>query len=733
MPLATDQAAWTYLTQTRGLTISEDDKVALRWIDNCRGDESAMLVANTDNEGNLVAIQTTYITPAGQKTPLPPPRITERGPHDWARRGMVRFGIAETATLYLTEGVEDALAVRMATEEPVAATLGVSNLGKAKLPLHVKQVIVVRDGNPDGHAADIGLWRGVVRLMGQRVTVKVTQRPLRLFDKSQPLKDANDVLRAYCAEGVGELLKSAATESNEINTEIILDELSRLDITAFENARQQAGDLLGMRLGALDTACRMLRKRRSEEMASDDEEEINPDDLLWPDPVLDLGEVLDTAVKDLALYVIAEPTTHDLAVLWAFTAHLLHRTDLNIDIAPRLSVQSATPGCGKSTMLDHVACLCPRPILTSSISTAALFRVIDALRPTLFLDEADNMLKGDNRPDLMAILLSGHRRQSATVTRTEPDKDGKFPVVRFSTFTGIVFAAIGRLPEALQDRCLSCWLRRALPKEKPKQLPAGRSQVAIDCRKRFARAASDLTHFPDVELPDELGNRLGDNWRTIFRVAELIGGTWPARTLASARASLNAENDNMLVAVLEAVWTVFYEKGLEFMRTEELAAAMLALDEGRWKTVNKGKEIDAFWLATMLNPVLPKDEKLLKLRRQRRAGIKNQVRGFHVLLLQDAWKRWCDKELPTQFRELADAESDTVDTSTRARTSRKSKRKGAKSTTNGAAHDETAEAAEAADAATPAGTSRRSQAWSGGATGGAKRRPRRPANGKTAG
>ena len=32
------------------------------------------------------------------------------------------------------EGVEDALSVRMAVQEPVAATLGIDNIGKAKLP-----------------------------------------------------------------------------------------------------------------------------------------------------------------------------------------------------------------------------------------------------------------------------------------------------------------------------------------------------------------------------------------------------------------------------------------------------------------------------------------------------------------------------------------------------------------------------------------------------------------------
>ncbi len=251
-PLAPGQAAMTYLTATRGLTVSPADMAGLRWIENYRGDEGVLLVADTDNDGGLVAIQRTFITPAGQKTQLGPPRITERGPHDWARRGMARFGDGEHETLYLTEGVEDALTVRMAVEEPVAATLGVGNIGRAKLPAHVKRVIIVRDGNPDGHAADKGLWRGVARLMGQRVEVLVTQRPARVFGKSCGLEDANDVLLAHGVDGVRKLLATASATPDELDAEVVLDGLSRLDNQAYDHARKQAADKLAMRLGTLD-------------------------------------------------------------------------------------------------------------------------------------------------------------------------------------------------------------------------------------------------------------------------------------------------------------------------------------------------------------------------------------------------------------------------------------------------------------------------------------------------
>ena len=120
----------------------------------------------------------------------------------------------------------------------------------------------------------------------------------------------------------------------------------------------------------------------------------------------------------------------------------------------------------------------PRAKIFSSISTASLFRVIDAVRPTLFLDEADYQLKGENRSDLMAILNSGHRRSSATVARMEPDEDGKWRQVEFSTFTGIAFSNIGKLPETLQDRASAAGCGAQRPaEEKHEHLRDGRSEV----------------------------------------------------------------------------------------------------------------------------------------------------------------------------------------------------------------------------------------------------------------
>ena len=579
----------------------------LRWIDNARGSDGALVVPSTDNNGGLVAIQETYIASDGRKSSAGSgiaARITHRGPHDWSRKGLVRFGDDENPRLYLTEGTEDALSVRMAVPEPVVATLGVAAIGKARLPVGVKEVVIVRDGDAAGSPSDDRLWRGVARLMGQGVDVLVTQRPTRVFGKQSGLKDANDVLQAHSVAGVQQLLDTASDTPDELEGEVFLDELSRLPNTEYEVARAQAAKKTGMRVGALDVERNERRKQRAAEGADD---AVEPDDLPWPDPVTDIGEVLDAAATEIGKYLIAEPTLHDAMALWGCSAHLLQREDLDIHISPRFAFQAPGKDCGKTTALNLLWGLSPRAELYSSVSTASIFRMIHETHPTLLLDEADNQLSSESGAELKAILNSGHYRPTAYVARMEADADGGWHRVRFNTFTGIAFAGIGTLPDTLQSRSIVGYLQRAKPSERRERLRHGRTDQLIECRRKFARWALDLRHLPEVPMTEEFANRLGDNWENLFRVAAAAGGEWPARALAAARAAVAGApaDTSEFIAVLDAVWTVFHEKGVTRMHTDALVAAMIALDEGQWTRANGGRQIDAYYLKSIYRPSSP--------------------------------------------------------------------------------------------------------------------------------
>ena len=182
----------------------------------------------------------------------------------------------------------------------------------------------------------------------------------------------------------------------------------------------------------------------------------------WHDPVTDLGALMDAAVTEISRYVIAPAAVIHTAVLWSVFAHIIQHEQLGVDFAPRFAIQSATTICGKSTLLECVACLVPRDRISGSISTSSIFRLVDSLRPTLLIDEGDNFIHTTQGREALSVLNSGHRRRTAFVERTERTEDGQFEMVRFSTFTAIAFASIRLLPETLQNRSIVVILRRAL-------------------------------------------------------------------------------------------------------------------------------------------------------------------------------------------------------------------------------------------------------------------------------
>ncbi|MEZ5544759.1 MAG: hypothetical protein R3F10_06175 [Lysobacteraceae bacterium] len=62
-------------------------------------------------------------------------------------------------------------------------------------------------------------------------------------------------------------------------------------------------------------------------------------------------------------------------------------------------------GCGKTVLLSAIGRLVKKPLSTSNISPAALFRAVDAWQLTLIIDEADAFLKENE--ELGGILNSG--------------------------------------------------------------------------------------------------------------------------------------------------------------------------------------------------------------------------------------------------------------------------------------------------------------------------------------
>ena len=393
-------------------------------------------------------------------------------------------------------------------------------------PWGVRKLVIARDDDPPGSQSDYELYRGVVRQRGEGLKVEVMAR-LRTVVPDASLKDVNDLHRLDPAK-VAEWLKKAPAGPEDLSPDTrnaVLDELSHMPEEQYERGRKANAAMLGFgRVKALDDA-RLAQIAEHRAIDEDDEEAEDT----WPDPVTDIAGLLDEAAIEIGRYIKASQAAIDAVVLWCAASHVLQRNDLQINISPRLYINSPVPGCGKTLLLEIIMALTPRSMMLSSISVAGLFREIDAHRPTLGLDEFDKQMDGASQ-EYRAVLNSGHRKTSAFVLRMEKTDDGQFVRAKFSTFTAMAFSGLKKLPDDMTARCIIISLQRAGADDNLEHLIDGTSEKLVEIRRRLARWAKDVADLPMVDRPKTLANRLGDNWYTIRRI-----GAWLGRSGPSAR------------------------------------------------------------------------------------------------------------------------------------------------------------------------------------------------------
>ena len=110
---------------------------------------------------------------------------------------------------------------------------------------------------------------------------------------------------------------------------------------------------------------------------------------LWPDPVA--GEKLAAEIEETFGRFVALPDHAAVAVtLWVVHTHAFTAST----ITPKLNIASPVKRCGKTVLLELLSGVAAKPMMCSSISASAIFRVIEAVRPTLLIDEGDTFLNG---------------------------------------------------------------------------------------------------------------------------------------------------------------------------------------------------------------------------------------------------------------------------------------------------------------------------------------------------
>jgi len=281
----------------------------------------------------------------------------------------------------------------------------------------------------------------------------------------------------------------------------------------------------------------------------------------WPNFV-DGAALLDEMAEAIDRHVILNAASRDAVTLWCVGVHAFD----SFDIFPRLFVTAPTKGAGKTTALDTIERLVPRPLAAANASAAAIFRAIPAMRPVLLLDEGDAWVR-DNE-DVRAVIDAGHKRGGLVLRCVGDENEPR----AFDVFAPVALAAIGRLPDTIEDRSIIVPLRRKLPHEGIESLRAGRVVLERLARQaaRWALDSAAALASAEPEMPSGIINRTADNWTALLAVADLAGGDWPARASRAAMALTRGEDQSLGVMLLADTRGLF-GAGEHIMSSDEMA------------------------------------------------------------------------------------------------------------------------------------------------------------------
>jgi hypothetical protein len=311
----------------------------------------------------------------------------------------------------------------------------------------------------------------------------------------------------------------------------------------------------------------------------------------WPDPVPEASPLFDQ-VHDRALhYLYLPPGAAVVFTLWPGHAHCVKA----FTHSPRLYVTSTEAGCGKTTALDFIACLCPDVLRTDNLKPAVLYRVTHKHEPTLVLDEFDSY--AHQYPDLRGLINAGHNLHGCA-TRCEG------PNVRFfKAYAATAIAGIGDLAPTLAQRSIIIRLAKA---------PAGALKARFDRRhikfettlgRKIARWVQDnyaAIAACDPVMPPECINRLADNWRPLFAIAQIIGGHWPQRVLEAFNqltAKRHLEDPDLVL--LSDIRSIFARAGTSRMFSSQLVELLRALPNRPWSAT--ARAVNQTWLGRRLS------------------------------------------------------------------------------------------------------------------------------------
>lgn len=326
----------------------------------------------------------------------------------------------------------------------------------------------------------------------------------------------------------------------------------------------------------------------------------------WPD-VVDGCELADAIRSAFNRYLNLPEYADVILTLWVIASHV-------IDAFPKfpyIILTSAEPNCGKSEVLKVLRHLLQRAALASGMTGAVIFRIMNAYKPALLMDETDQWLGSDEGQSINSVINGAHDKETAVIWRCVGDDHEPTP---FNTWGAKAFSGIGARAKTLSSRGHIITMMRAPPHAVYVELESDDDKSALQVlARRAVRFAQD--HEAELgerpSLPQAVSNRDKDNWRPLFAVAHLIGGHWPELVKTAAEHAIaeakEYADDSLGLKLIRDCIDVIKTKGLSIDGDRELKSSTLRdqlvkIADAPWAEYRNGKPISPRSLADLLRP-----------------------------------------------------------------------------------------------------------------------------------
>jgi len=286
----------------------------------------------------------------------------------------------------------------------------------------------------------------------------------------------------------------------------------------------------------------------------------------WDEPVA-TRELLDAVESQFAKYIII----HDKVVAPIVPVWLAFAWVHDIAVfSPILVFQGADTGMGKSVASEAASRLAPRGYMLAKPTGPSIYRLVDSMHPTLFIDDADKLLAEDH--DLATVIRASWKRGVA-VPRVVKGEVRLFDAFGPRSLNGIDLSA--HLDTATRTRCITLQL---LPKLEGETVISMRyadgDENFVILRRKFMRWATDnMAALKDARprMPEGFFSRLEENYHLLFAIADLAGGEWPKRVRAAAIKLSREHAEPSLQKRLLAIFFALFVRHGPLLTSKEVA------------------------------------------------------------------------------------------------------------------------------------------------------------------